>query len=382
METDTIHTKSPGTFVTLANLGNTCFLNSIIQCLDSIPQFHDTILIENQKSTKDKRKLKKNLKQNEEKSDYLLGRFTIQTVKTMRSQTGRCIIKPDALVKCYRMYLANVLGYINGEIFRQQDAHECINHLLDSVHNTISEKITAKICEDDKPDDTFHSQREYELAEEWVKYINRNGNSGIVHTFFGQTANVIECQNCKHMSWNYQPSWTVHLPIPNDNKLVSIYDCFQKFSEVEMMDGDNKYQCDQTTCNGKFSAKKKEMIGTPPNVLIIHLKRFNNGGMTKNNTIVAFPVSDILDLTGHVLIENNALANYNDSFGNTVKYKLFGVINHYGGLQSGHYTSACRKNNSDQWFYYDDHQMKYINQPDRQLIIPAAYILFYLRVSE
>jgi len=373
--------ESPGTFVTLQNLGNTCFLNAIIQCLDSICELKYSIFIDTQTSKKAKRKLMKCLKQNSTKHDYELGHLIVQTLNVMRMHSDRCILQPTDLVRVLRKYQIQHLGYNQLEIFRQQDAHECINLLLDAIHNTISEStVNASVMSRADPE-SFYDVVGHDLAGEWVKYINCHGDSGIVRSFFGQTATVVECQSCTSRSWKYQPSWTVHLPIPTTEgpgHSVDIKDCFRKFMEVEIMDGENMYQCDK--CNRKVIAKKKEVIGTPPNVLIIHLKRFHNCGAVKNNTLVTFPVSKTLDLTNEVLIANNALANYDEEFGETVHYRLNGVINHFGTLHAGHYTASCRKNNTSAWFYYDDQVMKYIPQPDKQIVIPAAYILFYTRI--
>lgn len=60
---------------------------------------------------------------------------------------------------------------------------------------------------------------------------------------------------------------------------------------------------------------------------------------------------------------------------NNVKYDLFAVSNHYGGLGGGHYTAFAKKNN--EWNEYDDSSVRPAEKS--QIITPAAYVLFYKR---
>lgn len=60
---------------------------------------------------------------------------------------------------------------------------------------------------------------------------------------------------------------------------------------------------------------------------------------------------------------------------NHVKYDLFAVSNHYGGLGGGHYTAFAKKNG--QWDEYDDSSVRPAEKS--QIISSAAYVLFYKR---
>ena len=51
----------------------------------------------------------------------------------------------------------------------------------------------------------------------------------------------------------------------------NVYDSLRAFIEEEVLDGDNKYQCDK--CNAKVAAIKRTCISALPNTLILHLKR-------------------------------------------------------------------------------------------------------------
>lgn len=58
-------------------------------------------------------------------------------------------------------------------------------------------------------------------------------------------------------------------------------------------------------------------------------------------------------------------------------YDLYGVINHYGILQAGHYTCVVRNEELQSWLSYDDSSVEVI--PEHGVITKQAYILFYKR---
>ncbi len=114
-------------------------------------------------------------------------------------------------------------------------------------------------------------------------------------------------------------------------------------------------------------SKQKLEIYKPPNYLIILLKRYNfeqnskntfSGG--KNNTYVAYP-TDNLDIKEYIVGPEKDKAIYD----------LYGVIEHYGSLNSGHYTAICK--NDGNWVSYNDSVINIINNP----VTKNAYVLFY-----
>ena len=60
-----------------------------------------------------------------------------------------------------------------------------------------------------------------------------------------------------------------------------------------------------------------------------------------------------------------------------VLYDLYGVVNHFGSLNGGHYTATCKNNDSGRWFYHNDSSVSAAG--DHQVISEAAYMLFYRR---
>jgi ubiquitin carboxyl-terminal hydrolase 8 len=62
-----------------------------------------------------------------------------------------------------------------------------------------------------------------------------------------------------------------------------------------------------------------------------------------------------------------------------VDYKLYGVSNHYGSMEGGHYTAYCKNERYNKWYKFDDHEVSEMSTND--VCSGAAYILFYTSVD-
>jgi hypothetical protein len=56
---------------------------------------------------------------------------------------------------------------------------------------------------------------------------------------------------------------------------------------------------------------------------------------------------------------------------------LYGIINHYGSINGGHYISFIKNERTNQWWEYDDSTVKQLGES--QVRSKFAYILFYKR---
>ena len=61
---------------------------------------------------------------------------------------------------------------------------------------------------------------------------------------------------------------------------------------------------------------------------------------------------------------------------NDSRYQLYGVVNHYGTLEGGHYTAFSQNLNKYKWHRFDDQEVSQMNPADVKT--QAAYILFYV----
>ena len=132
----------------------------------------------------------------------------------------------------------------------------------------------------------------------------------------------------------------------------NIKDCFSLFLQEENLE--DPLYCHN--CRGPENFSKKYSINRLPYVLILSLKRF------KYNQNSNFKLRQMIGYTIDLELENK-------------KYELYGVINHYGSINSGHYT-AIIKNREKKWIMCNDSSVYEIEE--KRVINSNAYILFYI----
>jgi len=154
-------------------------------------------------------------------------------------------------------------------------------------------------------------------------------------------------------------------PQPDDEELiVELDECLNLFTVEEELSGNNSWFC--TTCKQKVPSKKKLTLSSLPEVLVLHLKRFQYTTLFRDKITsqVNFPLVD-LDLSSYLQDSNSKPV-----------YDLFGVSNHLGGLSGGHYTAFIKSKNDSEWYKLDDNRSQLV-QDVSNVLTPNAYLLFY-----
>jgi len=125
-------------------------------------------------------------------------------------------------------------------------------------------------------------------------------------------------------------------------------------------------------------AMKTVCLWRLPNILVVHLKRFeyrNSFNREKIGVLVDFPLEG-LDLGKHAASESpDFVVDVTPAV-----YDLFGVTNHYGRMGFGHYTAYARRWDEsgveDTWIEFDDENVSPLDTPSN-VVSAAAYVLFY-----
>lgn len=167
---------------------------------------------------------------------------------------------------------------------------------------------------------------------------------------------TIEAQCQKKVHWNH-PSLAGYLHWPGD----SLLGCLRRFTTPEILDS-NTHNWSCTDCNAKSGAAKQISILRLPPILTLHFKRFEHIGGTqargrKLETFVAFPLDD-LDmspyLTSRVSLDRHRIRKSQGFVSNSkFVYDAFAVICHRGTFQGGHYVTYVRCDD-DKWYLCDD----------------------------
>mmetsp|Transcript_18225 Transcript_18225/g.47568 ORF Transcript_18225/g.47568 Transcript_18225/m.47568 type:complete len:1305 (-) Transcript_18225:193-4107(-) len=183
--------------VGLNNIGNTCYMNSILQCMNASKPLRD--LFGDPKKLKDQINL-----QNPIGSGGAVAEAYSDLVQEMWSGS-KAVVNPSRFKETLGEFVHMAVGYA------QHDAMELYGNLMDQLHEDVNRIIDKPYLEgvDDEgqPDD--------ELAEEsWKRHKLRN-DSHIVDYFSGQFRSHLTCPECKHESRKFDPFNAVPLPVPS-----------------------------------------------------------------------------------------------------------------------------------------------------------------------
>jgi ubiquitin carboxyl-terminal hydrolase 8 len=330
-------------YIGLANLGNTCFLNSCLQVLNHTYELNEIF------------DSKINIK---EIPDSLLLNEWNELRNLMWQNNG--IISPNKFV--YGVHkLANEQKKDIFTGWAQNDMTEFLFFMINCMHNSISRKISIKINGTPENKTDLIAIKCYDMLKE----IYSNEYSEIMNLFYGIYVMVLKTVDNKEIL-SIKPEHYFILDIPifseSNGEFNNLYQGFDNFIETETMSGENSWYNDKT--NEKQDVNKQTQFWNLPNILVISLKRFSPDGSRKLNHLVTFPLEG-LDLSKYVI-------GYNKE---TFKYDLFGVCNHIGSVMGGHYTSYV-KNADGIWLHFNDTSVEKI-QDENNIISPLAYCLFY-----
>ncbi|GME95086.1 unnamed protein product [Ambrosiozyma monospora] len=269
----------------LVNLGNSCYMNSVLQCLTGAVNMTEFFL----NGTYRKRI---NVNSKLGSKGILATEFASfeSELFTHSSQS-----KPKSITPIrFRKVLASLNScYRNTD---QQDCFEFLNYLLDSLHEDLNQNGNhPKLPELTKDEEEQREKLPIRIAStiEWERYLRTNF-SIVVDIFQGQILSQLRCLECGTTSTTYNAFSTLSLPIPNTYGPISLKQCFDEFVKPELLTADNRWSCPK--CKRPTKSAKQLRISRLPQVLIIHLKRFKlENYLSKINLNVDYPTEFNLD---------------------------------------------------------------------------------------
>ncbi|XP_060461004.2 ubiquitin carboxyl-terminal hydrolase 2 isoform X2 [Panthera onca] len=341
---DTMNSKSAQGLAGLRNLGNTCFMNSILQCLSNTRELRDYCL---------QRLYVRDLSHGSSVHTALMEEFA-KLIQTIWTSSPNDVVSPSEFKTQIQRYAPRFVGY------NQQDAQEFLRFLLDGLHNEVN-RVTVR--PKSNPENLDHLPDDEKGRQMWRKYLERE-DSRIGDLFVGQLKSSLTCTDCGYCSTVFDPFWDLSLPIAKRGyPEVTLMDCMRLFTKEDVLDGDEKPTC--CRCRARKRCIKKFSIQRFPKILVLHLKRFSESRIrtSKLTTFVNFPLRD-LDLR-EFASENTNHAVYN----------LYAVSNHSGTTMGGHYTAYCRSPVTGEWHTFNDSSVTPMSSS--QVRTSDAYLLFY-----
>ncbi|KAH0618835.1 hypothetical protein JD844_018331 [Phrynosoma platyrhinos] len=402
----------------LKNLGNTCYMNSILQVLSHLQKFRECFLTLDLCETEEllaktvngksrmSGKLVSGPAPTESGRNDQLGSYGRQSLPAGLNG-GSSISKSLELIQpkepsskhislCHELHtlfrvmwsgkwasvspfamLHSVWSLIPAfRGYDQQDAQEFLCELLDKVQQELeSEGTKRRIL-------IPFSQRK--LTKQVLKVVNT--------IFHGQLLSQVTCITCNYKSNTVEPFWDLSLEFPERYHSINkgivpvnqtecrLTEMLAKFTETEALEG-RIYACDQ--CNSKrrksspkplilSEAKKQLMIYRLPQVLRLHLKRFRWSGRNHREKIGVHVLFDqVLNMEPYCC--RDTLSSLDKE---TFVYDLSAVVMHHGkGFGSGHYTAYCYNTEGGFWVHCNDSKLNVCSV--EEVCKTQAYILFY-----
>lgn len=302
----------------LFNLGNSCWMNSVLQMFSHLPEF----AAGGGRLCGSFRNLKQSLL------------MTEQTTGNSRGKSNSFAIRPNEFVSA----LKEKLDFL--DVHEQQDAYEFLIFLLDLIRNEqggISTNLNSSNLED----------------------VEKCLNTPLDKLFGFILKREMRCQNCQAVKALYERSAVLSLFIPFAGSATTLDDCLQMYFSESSTDED--HDCEFCNTKAECIMKSSMLQEHLPEVLILHLSRFRMGknGYLKNNIEVVFTEELVL----------------NDNLNVDATYTLFGFVTHYGSIDAGHYTSLGRI--GDNYYLFDDDSVTPVDKEKGFQLQP--YIMFYIR---
>uniref|UniRef100_A0A1B6E877 Ubiquitin carboxyl-terminal hydrolase n=1 Tax=Clastoptera arizonana TaxID=38151 RepID=A0A1B6E877_9HEMI len=325
----------------LKNLGNLCYMNSIMQCVSNTEELKRELM-----------SLHSPHKNRNSKTKGLVFDAVKQLIRLLHQGAYRWVSCQE-LKAVAGQFCNTFAGY------EQQDSHEFLTELMDWLHEDLNYP---------SPNISLDGASEETGEKAWGEF-KKNNESIVLNLFYGQLRSTITCSDCNKKSIKFDPFSNLSLPLPMEKDKINLSDCLRLYLRGETISG---WICPR--CKVPRQAVKKFDITRLPPVLVIHLKRFMTefvgvGWTRKKGNMVEFPLDD-LDMRQYVVNNEQRFHTYN----------LYAVSNHYGTMDSGHYTAYCKNYALKKWFKFDDQEVAEISSSGVRT--SAAYILFYSAIGK
>ncbi|KAK7407160.1 hypothetical protein VNO78_08839 [Psophocarpus tetragonolobus] len=299
----------------LWNLGNTCYLNAILQCFT-----HTVPLVQGLRACTHTFPC----------ASYEDG-FCV--ICAFRCQVDRSIASSGQALK--PLIFVHNLNYFSSVFtrYQQEDAHEFMQCALDKLEGCYLDLRKSN--------------------------LNFEDDNLVEKVFGGRLISKLRCCSCDHTSDTFEPLIDMSLEIENVDSLPSALESFTKVEKI-----DASFKCD--SCKEEVSTEKQLMLDQTPLVAAFHLKRFKTDGthVEKIDKHIDFPLE--LDLQPYTI------SNQNDV---PLKYDLYAIVVHTGfSSTSGHYFCFVRSA-PDTWHKLDDSMVTKVSADS--VLSQEAYILFY-----
>uniref|UniRef100_A0A6Q2XKT7 Ubiquitin carboxyl-terminal hydrolase n=1 Tax=Esox lucius TaxID=8010 RepID=A0A6Q2XKT7_ESOLU len=358
-----------------SNLGNTCYMNAILQSLFSLPSFSNDLL-------------KQGIPWKKVPANALLRRFAHLLAK---KDTSCPEVKKD-LLRRVKSAISSTAERFSG--YMQNDAHEFLSQCLDQLKEDVEKmnktwKSESPAAAWDEPPQQATAARPGEEAD-----TSRVYTCPVVVNMEFEVQHTITCKGCGEVVTKREQFNDLSIDLPRRKKtlpLRSIQDSLDLFFRMEEIE----YSCEK--CSGK-AATVTHKFSRLPRVLILHLKRYSfNAQLSLNSKLgqqVMIPryltlLSHCTDATrppltlgwsAHAAMDKHLFLSYSQSGDLANSFRLISVVSHIGSSSSsGHYISDVYDMKKQSWLTYNDLDVSRTQEATVQMDRDrSGYIFFYM----
>ena len=279
------------------------------------------------------------------------------------SATAAAAVSPSSFLRCFTRLESSFSG--GG----QHDAQELLRCLVSALHDDVNRVRRQPAYEQL---DERVGESEWEQSQRWWANYTARNSSVVTDLFAGQLRSEVRCLQCHARRVAFDPFLDLSLPLPHHthkaaDEAVSLASCFSAFMASEQLTGQDAIYCPH--CKAHTSSAKALSLHRLPEVLVLHIKRFDfgsHGGRRKLNTRVAAPLNMQLQMRSGTDNKKSSLH----------PYKLLAAINHMGSAHGGHYVAHGRI--GDDWYTYNDSHASRVDAAQLATQhVQSAYVLFY-----
>lgn len=317
--------------VGLSNLGNTCFMNTCLQNL-----IHSKDFIERLYS----------------KSEMLSRKTVISNCfydLCEEMKKSKYSFSPSD----FKSEFGRKHSFFRG--YSQHDTQEFCRVLLEDMNSELNEiKRPAPYKEL-----STSGKTKIQCDIEFDELFRKRENSLVMEAFYGQIINIFTCK-CGFKEYSFQKILDLPLLLPSGCRRISVKELLEDYFEGEEIQFETK--CEE--CHKKTVHRKEILISRPPNILILSLQRINGRTQRKIDCPVEYPeklnISEFIDdECGHK---------------NECSYSLYGIGNHSGTMDFGHYYAYIKLDDNN-WYEYNDSHVSSMNGISSSS--SSAYVLYY-----
>ena len=322
----------------LYNLGLSCYMNSLLQCLYHIKELRDYFIREKKRFT----------------NQQPVCKALAEVMYGLKYET-----KDYFEANEFKKIMGSKNSLFKG--FKAGDAKDLFIILIDS--------LLTELAVENEDNNDIEENVDLTKKSDAFKISKEEIHDNIINNLFiGFYEKIYKCKNNRKINtYDFSAESFISFNLEKitqyyQNKIISIEDCFEyNYNKTYK----TSFFCDK--CKVLEENNSNDMIFIPPKILVIVLDR--GYGKTFKGKI---DFKTDIDLEGLIDKEGN-----NNQF--NTKYKLIGVSPHAGrSSSSGHYTACCLSDNG-KYYYFSD---TFVDEVSKKAIYEnEPYLLFYERLD-